>query len=296
MKVDVILVTYNHESYVEEAFNSILLQRLPDNCKLEIIIADDASSDNTYNILEGVASQSPYKVTFLPKESNLGHPKNYQRAFNACNGDYIAILEGDDYWSSPLHILNHISFLDSHRECVLSMNRSIFYHQQDSFYELSPYPYVDAVTYISGKDMARGNCLGNLSSCVVRRQVLDRLDDGIFDLDMDDWLLGLSLAQYGLLCKFKEATSVWRIHSGGQWSGLTEVAQCERMVNQIDAYDKFLDGIYHEQFMLNKNYINKKLNSSKKNNSIKEFKKYIPPIVITIAKSIIPPIFIDKRK
>lgn len=289
MKINVVLVSYNHAKYIEEAFSSIIMQCVPSDYQVELIIADDASNDDTREILRHLSVKSPYKVTFLPEEPNMGHPQNYKRAFMACDGDYIAILEGDDYWSSPLHIQSHVSFMDLHRECVLTMNRSVLFYQDEATYAFGSYNCEDDVWYISGKEMALNNCLGNLSSCVIRRSALNKLDEKIYDFDMDDWLLGLALAKYGFLCKFKAATSVWRIHSLGQWSGLSDAGKYQRVMTQIDNYDKFLNGIYHKEFCVNRQRVASQLSLKKKSGWKKSMKQYLPPVFMGMLKILLPP-------
>lgn len=291
MVINVVLITYNHSQYVEEAFLSIINQKMPNGWDMEIIVADDASPDNTLNILKDLASKATVPVKFLPEQPNLGHPKNYQRAFNACEGEYIAILEGDDYWNSPYHLQQHIEFLYQHGECVLSMNRPILFYPDKSDFQFGTFNCEDDVLYITGKDMASYNRLGNLSSCVVRNSALKKVDTGVFELDMDDWLLGLSLAKFGFLCKLKDATSVWRIHSGGQWNGLNNTEKINRVLSQIDKYDKFLQGIYHAEFEKMKRQLKDSLGKCNKDNKII---KFIPPIFRYIVALIVPPIIKNK--
>ncbi len=287
MKINVVLITYNHSAYIEEAFQSIVSQKLPDGWEMEIIVADDASIDDTLTILKRLASESYVSTVFLPEEPNLGHPMNYKRAFNACSGEYIAILEGDDYWISQYHLDNHINFLSHHNECVLSMNRPILQSMKTGCIDLGFYDSHEETIYITGRDLAKGNKLGNLSSCVLRNTAVRRLPEGIYELDMDDWLLGLTLSKSGILCKHNKPTSVWRIHSNGQWSGLSTMEKGYRMLQQIDRYDSFLKGIYHDEFIKNQNEIRKQL---KHKSSLKsKLKRYLPPVVFLVFSQLLPP-------
>ena len=94
--VNIVMVTYNQEKYVAQAIESVLSQKT--TFPFVLIIGDDCSSDETYNICRLYADKHSDKVLLLKNETNVGLVKNYQRVFNACTAKYIAILEGDDYW------------------------------------------------------------------------------------------------------------------------------------------------------------------------------------------------------
>ncbi|MEO5564068.1 MAG: glycosyltransferase family 2 protein, partial [Chitinophagaceae bacterium] len=116
MKVTILVIAYNHSSYIRQCLGSVLMQDLP--FETEIIIADDFSTDNTLEIIREMLDGSSLEFKFLQTEKNLGLVKNYQRSLKLCSGDYIAVIEGDDYWTYPQRLKKHVRFLDSHTECV----------------------------------------------------------------------------------------------------------------------------------------------------------------------------------
>ena len=97
ISVDIILVSYNQESYIRQAVESILNQQVSDGVDVRVIIADDHSDDNTLSIIAEYEKRSRFPFYYLPHENNMGMQRNYQRAFASCQGDYVMILEGDDY-------------------------------------------------------------------------------------------------------------------------------------------------------------------------------------------------------
>ena len=133
MTVDVVLISYNQEQYIAQAVESILMQRVKDDVQVQIIVADDCSKDKTLEIIKSYEGKSPFPFVYLPIEQNMGHVRNYQRAFAVCEVDYLAILEGDDWWSSPLHLQMHLDFLDIHRECVLTTQRPVWYFEEEQY-------------------------------------------------------------------------------------------------------------------------------------------------------------------
>lgn len=127
MRVDVILVSYNQENYIAQAVESILMQQVRDDVVVRIIVADDCSTDNTLKIIKSYDSfrtsfsydRKKIKFLYLSSPINLGLGGNYQRAFAACDADYISILEGDDYWTNPQKLQKQIDFLEENTDSGL---------------------------------------------------------------------------------------------------------------------------------------------------------------------------------
>src|SRR5689334_14372414 len=98
-RVNVVMVTHNHENFVQEAIESVLMQVCA--FPVRLIIADDCSTDQTGRICEEYAVKFPDCITFIRQQLNVGLVKNYDTAFKACDAEFIAILEGDDVWTEP---------------------------------------------------------------------------------------------------------------------------------------------------------------------------------------------------
>lgn len=250
MKISVILITYNQEQYIAQALKSIFKQNAPFD--VEIIVADDSSIDKTLDIIESYTPKSPFNLKFLPKKSNLGFVKNYQRAFNACDGDYVAILEGDDYWTSPDHLEQHINFLENYPECPMSYNRHLRLFVDQGIEELPEWTAEQDIEYITLEQQILQNRIGNLSCCVFRGKHIKELDQKLFDLTFADWMLGIYMAQFGNLAHHKDITSAYRIHDNGQWSKMSEEEQYKSLIEAIEVYNKFFDYKYNDAFMKHK--------------------------------------------
>ena len=247
MKLDIILITYNQEQYIAQAVESILMQRVNDDVLVRVIVADDCSKDKTLEIIKSYEKKSLFPFVYLAADMNLGISKNYQRAFAACDGDYIAILEGDDWWSSPDHIEQHIRFLDTHKECSMSMN-TITLFTQETQESKSPYwGYGDSdVFYVNTEyQITQGNQLGNLSACVFRNSCIKQLPDSLFGIPIADWMLGVMLSQQGAIALLKESTSVYRTNANSTWASLSKKQQLKRMLELSKQSDKYQNGLYH---------------------------------------------------
>lgn len=282
MKVNIIVITYNHAQYICKAMDSIVLQKVPYDT--EIIIADDNSTDNTLSIIEEYIEKSPFKITFLPKVQNLGFVKNYKRAFDACDGKYIAIMEGDDYWTSPLHIKRHVDFLENHSEYSASFNRHIRFFQDQNRTEIFEWEGDKDFEDITTAQLALGNRIGNLSCCVFRTSLIKKLAPQLFEIEFADWLLGMIMGQFGPLGYQKEVTSLYRIHDNGQWSRMSDKEQGESIISAIKIYDKILNYKYTNEFARHTKRINIALYGDK---SLKgQMKRIVPESIRKIYRKI----------
>ncbi len=120
IKLSVIFITYNHEKYVERALRSVLSQET--GFSFEVVVGEDCSTDKTREILKRTAEDYPEKkdlVRFLFREKNLGRPTlNVYQTTKECRGEYLAYLEGDDYWSDPHKLQKQVDFLEEHKEYI----------------------------------------------------------------------------------------------------------------------------------------------------------------------------------
>jgi glycosyltransferase involved in cell wall biosynthesis len=108
MKVSVLMITYNHEKFIAQAIDSILMQQT--DFEYEIVVGDDFSKDRTRAILDNYKKKHPSKIKLLFPDRNLGMHRNFIQTLNSCQGQYVALLEGDDYWTSPYKLQKQVDF------------------------------------------------------------------------------------------------------------------------------------------------------------------------------------------
>lgn len=114
IKVSVLLITYNQAQYIQQAIDSILMQKA--DFFFEVLIGEDCSNDNTQIIVQsynGMQSNS-YRVYTYCNEFNVGATRNLYQLIEKAKGEYIALLEGDDYWIGEFRLQTLADFLDSH--------------------------------------------------------------------------------------------------------------------------------------------------------------------------------------
>jgi glycosyltransferase involved in cell wall biosynthesis len=110
--VSVLMITYNQEKTIAQAIESVLNQE--GNFSLEIVIGEDAGTDQTRQICIDYQRLYPDVIKLLLQEENQGVLKNFVDTIRLCKGEYIAICAGDDYWIDQHKIEKQLNFLTNH--------------------------------------------------------------------------------------------------------------------------------------------------------------------------------------
>lgn len=119
--VSIVCITYNHEPYLRQALDSFLMQKTL--FAYEIVLAEDCSSDGTRKICEEYAVKYPDIIHYIWSDNNVGAVENEARAIRAAKGKYIALCEGDDYWTDAQKLQKQVDFMESHPEYSVTFHR-----------------------------------------------------------------------------------------------------------------------------------------------------------------------------
>lgn len=245
-RLAILLVTYNHSKYVRRALESILFQDI--ELDYEIVIADDASTDDTREVIrEFLEVNGKTNFRFLDYSRNLGITKNYQRSVYACNSEYVAILEGDDYWINTGRLRILLNHLHVHRECVgVSSNYFVSIEERAEFYPRVP---VRAEwSYIDARMLIRDNVIGNFSTCMYRTKALSNLPPKMFDGESYDWIFNICLMKHGLIGFYNEPLSVYNVHLNGTWSRMTDIERIESQLGALERFDTVTGFVFKDDF------------------------------------------------
>lgn len=213
-KTTVLIVTYNHESFIEQAIESALSQRC--DFPFEILIADDVSTDGTRSILERYRRSGDPRLRFFLPERHLGNHGNdlLIAAFAECRGEYVAWLDGDDYWTDDAKLQTMVRTLDEHRDWPAAFHAAASY---------VPPPGKKSV--YGFEDLLWSNFVPS-SAVVYRRAAIPPLEP-YRDIIMLDWVLHLFAARNGGLGYVDRVMAVYRVHPAGVWSRLTPLERME---------------------------------------------------------------------
>jgi glycosyltransferase involved in cell wall biosynthesis len=226
--INVCLITYNQEKYIERAIKSVLMQQC--NFRFEIIISDDCSTDNTRSIIDHYADKYPNLIKAYCAKANLGMLRNWEKALKLCKAQYIALLEGDDYWNDPLKLQKQFNVLEKHPDYVISFtNASIEYESGENGYSR----YVDkAGDLFTTKDLLEYNFIPTCS-VLMRNHISDSFFPKIyFKSPFADWIIHILNSRYGKIHFLNEFTCTYVVHSQGVWGGIKKEKQ---LLNKLKA-------------------------------------------------------------
>lgn len=241
-KLSVIFITYNHGKYVEKALRSILAQET--NFPFEVVVGDDMSTDNTREIIEDIAKDYPVheptgpndrQIRFVKRDKNTGRPTlNVYETTYECTGDYLAYLEGDDYWIGTDKLQKQVDFLENHSEyiavthgCRLIDEKDEEITDADTHKVVELYDWSGKFTY---NDFCYSNKWAGHYASVVSRNIYKNNVNG-FDYTIiykahdfvDDAVILLFLLLQGDIYRLDEVMSAWRYvkkENGTNWNSL----------------------------------------------------------------------------
>src|SRR5436190_20736806 len=226
MEVSVLLTTYNHEKYIAQALDSVLMQETDFDC--EVVVLEDCSADATQDILRTYQRKYPDKIRLRLAERNQHSNKAFAEEFQASPSPYIAMLDGDDYWTSPRKLQTQVEFLRGHPECALCFHNALRIYEDGSRVPLSHNSAGQKRISVL-EDIWQGNFIAG-SAAMLRKDVLGQLPDWFYDLPYGDWPLYILCAQHGKIGYIDEIFGVYRIHSGGVWSRLDPIQKLEGLI------------------------------------------------------------------
>lgn len=228
-KVSICMISYNHGKFIAQAIESILSQEV--DFPIELVIGDDCSRDDTARICAEYARRDP-RVRLLPRERNLGVMPNFANVLAACQGEYIAVCEGDDYWTDSRKLTKQVAFLDAFPDYAGAAHQSdVLVHEQ-----VSRKFKLEVPATLVTEDLTGGR-LFHTASVMFRRHAADLFCNAPLVLSCDR-LLNFCISFLGKIHYSEETMCAYRLHGGGMSSNVT-VAQLRLDLNCI-AYMKSL--------------------------------------------------------
>ena len=211
------MITYAHEKYIRQAIEGVLMQDI--NFEVELIIADDNSPDNTEQVVLDIASSHPNGkwIKYTKHNKNKGMMPNFIWTLEQCKGKYIAMCEGDDYWTDPNKLQKQVDFLEGNEEYVLCFHNVLIQDDKEIMKK-------DAISDHLGNtmsmiDLAKGNFI-HTPSVVFRNNF--ELPNWYYSLPLGDWPLYLIIIKNKKIKKLDDVMCVYREHPNGIWSQTTK--------------------------------------------------------------------------
>ena len=240
--VSVFVMTYNHKEFISQALDGILMQQV--NFDYEIVVGEDCSTDRTREIVVEYAKRHPDKFVLLLHEKNIGAIANQMAVLKACTGKYIALCEGDDYWTDPLKLQKQVAILEKDPETGLCYTDVDFYYQETGKFARSVFEngitkrYTDYLGFLIN--------MGYLAplTWVFRRDVFDTFELG--EPTDGSFVMMLEFLRKSKVYYINEVTGVYRKHKHGvskrnndyrsykQWKGVFETQKMYISKYEVD--------------------------------------------------------------
>lgn len=218
-KVSILVPVYNHGKFIAQMLEGALAQQV--NFEYEIVIGDDASTDNSAEIIQAYSQRYPQIKAYLhatnlgpssPRE--LGGKNNVAFIFGKAQGEYIALCEGDDYWTDPQKLQKQVDFLDQHPDFALT------HHQLEVIYEdgseSHPFNHSDQKEVSTLVDLYKDEewILGTAST-VFRNVFKNGLAPWWWKSASGDIGIFMQAVKFGKIKYFPETMGCYRKHRGG---------------------------------------------------------------------------------
>ncbi|ACM04349.1 rhamnan synthesis F family protein [Cereibacter sphaeroides] len=217
--VSTIIVSYNHLEFIVEAIESALAQN--GNFHHEILLSDDGSTDGTARIMARYAEKYPMRIRNISRGSNHGVSENYRYCFAEAQGEFVAVLEGDDYWTDPQKLAKQAAFLRGHPEAAMVMSR-IELLEMTSGKRRTLKRQEGLPSIVSGKHFSENqhlNLIANFSCCMFRTDIMQQLPDMMYEPRLSEIALAFYLDRLGGIGCLPGVMSTYRLNDRSVWTG-----------------------------------------------------------------------------
>lgn len=207
MDLSLCIITYNHEKFIRECLDGVLMQNI--NCEFEIVISDDCSNDNTLSICEAYKKRFPNLITILKNDRNIGMAGNWYKAIQSCKGNFIAICEGDDFWISSDKIQIQYDYMKSNDKC------NICFHDVALSNSFKPYDFYfsyDVKSKFYFKDIILKHLIPTCSMMFRTSKIQKNIPKPFYTFPVCDVPVHLLLTLDGYAFHIKEQYAVYRIN------------------------------------------------------------------------------------
>ncbi|WP_445737896.1 glycosyltransferase family 2 protein [Mariniflexile sp.] len=228
--VSVVMITYGHEKFIEEAVNSVLMQEC--DFHIELILANDASPDKTDSVIQHILKSHPRasSIHYFKHVHNIGMMPNFIFALKQCRGKYIALCEGDDYWTDSLKLQKQVDFLEANADYNICFHKVRLFNQaENKFTEDQLTREVPSSTNIN--DLAVGNYI-HTPSVVIRNNFM--FPKWFVKSPIGDWSLYMIAVKNQKIKKLEAIMAVYRVHNKSIWSLKSEEYRVLKTIKSVE--------------------------------------------------------------
>ena len=233
----VALISYNQESTIKDCLQSVLAQKI--DGVLQVVVADDASSDHTFDIISPFLEDQRVLWKVLPRDTNLGMLKNWARAIDACDGEFVALLEGDDSWIMPNKLKIQIEALRQRPTLQAVVSDAAVLNERDDLHYPRYVTKYNKETTINLSEILVENPFPTCTTVFRRKPNQWRLPKFYWQSPYADWIVHVVNANLGDILYLSIQTSQYRLHNDGVFGGQDKESHLERSLWLLNQYATF---------------------------------------------------------
>lgn len=239
-RITTIITTYNHKDFIGEAIESALGQ--VGHFVHTILIADDASTDGTREIVRQYAQKYPSVIRDISPDVNLGISGNMRRAFGMVEDDYVAILEGDDYWTDTGKLEKQLQFLKQRDDCSMVFSRIRIRNGNECrlLHRHNGLPDRLGVDILCNYHDSC-NLICNFSCCLFKTKLLRSLPDVAYEGRLSEVVVALFMVKFGWVGYLGECLGDYRFHSSNVFQSAGRQSQLEQAEQTFLTASKIAD-------------------------------------------------------
>lgn len=230
------MITYNHEKFIAEAIEGVVMQKT--NYQFELVIGEDCSTDNTRAICIEYQKKYPDIIRLRLPETNQGMMLNWINNINSGRGKYIALCDGDDYWTDPYKLQKQVDFMEANPDFAMCSHKvhTLMCGHLDENIEMER--DVLTTTDIIKKDW------GLLTASILFRKEAHKTPDWYYTVKNGDYALQLIVSLSGKIKFLPDYMAIYRQHLGGMSSTLKPLNQAAWMVYLLHEFNTYTNGSY----------------------------------------------------
>lgn len=277
--VSVFCPTYNHEKYIRQCLEGFVMQQT--NFQIEVIVQDDASTDGTSKIVKEFAEKYSFIIPRIHEVNIYSQGKDLNEYFyNNARGKYIAMCEGDDYWTNPLKLQKQVDFLEANEEYGMVYTRAkVFNQKKQTFLKR-----INGEEYINYEGLLQKNTIPTLTS-LFRRDILigyyKAVGDNLYKWKIGDYPLWLYISKVKNIHFISNVTGTYRLNeeSASQTKSHTKKLEYLESIFNVQEYFSLLHCV--DKIVYNKitnNYFRRAIYSAiitKNNYLVSKIKSYM---------------------
>ena len=214
--VSVITITYNHAPYIRNCIEGVLMQKT--TFPFEHIIGEDCSTDGTREIVLDYAQRYPGIIRAVTSESNVGVKANAVRVHAACQGEYFAYCDGDDFWIDPLKLQKQYDACVKYDAGLVAHGTIFLIYENNKIVKSEVRSTQDESGYLAAEDIILKNKNYELSSMFIRSDILKEMPGWIEKAPTGDVPIKLISASLAKVYFISEIMSVYRHGVSGSWT------------------------------------------------------------------------------